>query len=146
MNKPLEIINRMNSVKIELANVQDLLKATRSLKELAMELNNLAEVTSRGEVDLRVAKENLDKKLQEYKSKLEGDLEQSNQRYESNKKQTLSLLPDVKSRIAKTAQVINEVEATAKELGVPVPIPVKEGLTMIQQVERLVRNVEANIK
>lgn len=136
----------MNSVKIELANVQDLLKATRSLKEVAMQLNNLAEVTSLGEVDLRVAKENLDKKLQEYKSKLEGDLEQANQRYESNKKQTLSLLPDVKSRIAKTAQVINEVEATAKELGVPVPIPVKEGLTMIQQVERLVRNVEANIK
>ena len=146
MNKPLEIINRMNSVKIELANVQDLLTATRSLKDLAMELNNLAELTVRSERDLRVAKVDLDKKLEEYKSKLEGDLEKTGQRYESNKKQTLGLLPDVKSRIAKTAQVISEVEATAKELGVPVPIPVKEGLTMIEQVERLVRNVEANIK
>jgi hypothetical protein len=146
MNKPLEIINRMNSVKIELANVQDLLTATRSLKDLAMELNSLAELTSRGETDLRVAKVDLDKKLQEYKSKLEADLEKTSQRYESNKKETLRLLPDVKSRIAKTTQVINEVEATAKELGIPVPVPVKEGLAMIQQIERLVRNVEANIK
>jgi hypothetical protein len=146
MNKPLEIINRMNSVKIELANVQDLLTATRSLKDLAMELNNLAELTIRGERDLRVAKVDLDKKLEEYKSKLEGDLEQSSQRYENNKKETLRLLPDVKSRIAKTTQVINEVEATAKELGVPVPVPVKEGLAMIKQIERLVSNVQANIK
>ena len=136
----------MNSVKIELANVQDLLTATRSLKDLAMELNNLAELTIRGERDLRVAKVDLDKKLEEYKSKLEGDLEQSSQRYENNKKETLRLLPDVKSRIAKTTQVINEVEATAKELGVPVPVPVKEGLAMIKQIERLVSNVQANIK
>jgi hypothetical protein len=136
----------MNSVKIELANVQDLLTATRSLKDLAMELNNLAELTIRGERDLRVAKVDLDKKLEEYKSKLEGDLEQSSQRYENNKKETLRLLPDVKSRIAKTTQVINEVEATAKDLGIPVPVPVKEGLAMIQQIERLVSNVQANIK
>jgi hypothetical protein len=146
MNKPLEIINRMNSVKIELANVQDLLTATRSLKDLAMELNNLAELTIRGERDLRVAKVDLDKKLEEYKSKLEADLEKTSQRYESNKKETLRLLPDVKSRIAKTTDDLFLVEVTAKELGVPVPIPVKEGRAMIQQVERLVRNVEANIK
>jgi DNA repair exonuclease SbcCD ATPase subunit len=146
MNKALEIINRMNSVKIELANVQDLLTATRSLRDLATELNFLAELTTRGERDLRAAKVDLDKKIQEYKSKLEGDLEQTNQRYEKNKKETLSLLPDVKSRIAKTTQVINEVEATAKELGVPVPVPVKEGLAMIKQIERLVSNVQANIK
>ena len=146
MNKPLEIINRMNSVKVELASVQDLTTAHRSLRDIATELNFFAELTSRGETDLRVAKQDLDKKLQEYKQKLEEDLQQANQRYEKNKKETLRLLPNVKSMMAKTIQVVNEVEATAKDLGVPVPVPVKESLSMIQQVERLVRNIEANIK
>jgi hypothetical protein len=146
MNKPLEIINRMNSVKIELANVQDLLTATRSLRDLTPELVSASALTNRSKKDLQVAKQDIDKKLQEYKSKLEADLEQINQLHESNKKETLRVLQDVKSRMAKTAQVINEVEATAKELGVPVPVPVKEGLAMIQQIERLVSNVQANIK
>lgn len=139
-------MNGMTSRKIELANVNDLNEARKKLLAVAQELDGLANSYRRIEMDYRNQSNSIQQEIADFVKQKEDNLAKLEDSVNRRKNEIKQQVTDVKSVLATTEKVVVEVEQTAKDLGVPMPIPVKEAKQLIDSVGGLVRNVNANIK
>ena len=146
MDKALKIMNGMTSRKIQLANVNDLNEARKKLLAVAKELDDLANSYRRIEMDYRNQSNSIQQEIADFVKQKEANLAKLEDSVNRRKNEIKQQVTDVKSVLATTEKVVVEVEQTAKDLGVPMPIPVKEAKQLIDSVDGLVRNVNANIK
>ena len=136
----------MTSRKVELANVNDLNEARKKLLAVAQELDGLANSYRRIEMDYRNQSNSIQQEISDFVKQKEANLAKLEDSVNRRKNEIKQQVTDVKSVLATTEKVVVEVEQTAKDLGVPMPIPVKEAKQLIDSVGGLVRNVNANIK
>ena len=136
-------MNGMQARKIELANVNDLNKAVAELKEVAISLNSLANRFQRADIDLRGAEQKMQQDIADYAKRLQDQFDSSVKEHARMKGDLRGALGYVKQILVKTEKVTRDVEQTAKDLGVPMPIPVKEAKQFINNVDSLINNVEA---
>ena len=134
------------AVKVELANVNDLNEARKKLLAAAQELDGLANSYRRIEMDYRNQSNSIQQEIADFVKQKEANLAKLEDSVNRRKNEIKQQVTDVKSVLATTEKVVVEVEQTAKDLGVPMPIPVKEAKQLIDSVGGLVRNVNANIK
>lgn len=146
MDKALKIMNGMQARKIELANVNDLNKATKELSADAIALTGLANRFQRVDMDLRGAEQKMQQEIADYTKRLQDQFDVSVKEHARLKDDIRSGAAAVKKVLVQVEKVTKEVEQTAKELGVPMPIPVKEAKQLTQRVDSLINNVTAYIK
>ena len=146
MDKALKIMNGMQSRKIELANVNDLNEARKKLLAVGQELDGLANSYQRADYDYRKQSNSIEQEIAEFVKQKEANLAQLKGFIEKRKDEINRQVNEVKSVLATTEKVIVEVEQTAKDLGVPMPIPVKEAKQLVDSVGGLVRNVASYIR
>lgn len=146
MDKALKIMNGMQSRKIELANVNDLNEARKKLLAVGQELDGLANSYQRADYDYRKQSNSIEQEIAEFVKQKEANLAQLKGFIEKRKDEINRQVNEVKSVLATTEKVIVEVEQTAKDLGVPMPIPVKEAKQLVNSVGGLVRNISVYIK
>ena len=138
-------MNEMTSRKVELANVNDLNEARKKLLAVAQELDGLANSYRSIEMDYRNQSNSIQQEIADFVKQKEANLAKLEDSVNRRKNEIKQQVTDVKSVLATTEKVVVEVEQTAKDLGVPMPIPVKEAKQLIDSVGGLVRNVNANI-
>lgn len=136
----------MQSRKIELANVNDLNEARKKLLAVGQELDGLANSYQRADYDYRKQSNSIEQEIAEFVKQKEANLAQLKGFIEKRKDEINRQVNEVKSVLATTEKVIVEVEQTAKDLGVPMPIPVKEAKQLVNSVGGLVRNISVYIK
>lgn len=139
-------MNEMQSRKIELANVNDLNEARKKLLAVGQELDGLANSYQRADYDYRKQSNSIEQEIAEFVKQKEANLAQLKGFIEKRKDEINRQVNEVKSVLATTEKVIIEVEQTAKDLGVPMPIPVKEAKQLVDSVGGLVRNVASYIR
>lgn len=139
-------MNGVQARKIELANVNDLNEARKKLLAVAQELDGLANSYRRVEMDYRNQSNSIQQEIADFVKQKEANLAKLEDSVNRRKNEIKQQVTDVKSVLATTEKVVVEVEQTAKDLGVPMPIPVKEAKQLIDSVGGLVRNISANIK
>lgn len=133
-------------VKVELANVNDLNEARKKLLAIGQELDGLANSYQRADYDYRKQSNSIEQEIAEFVKQKEANLAQLKGFIEKRKDEINRQVNEVKSVLATTEKVIVEVEQTAKDLGVPMPIPVKEAKQLVDSVGGLVRNVASYIR
>ena len=133
-------------VKVELANVNDLNEARKKLLAVGQELDGLANSYQRADYDYRKQSNSIEQEIAEFVKQKEANLAQLKEFIEKRKDEINRQVNEVKSVLATTEKVIVEVEQTAKDLGVPMPIPVKEAKQLVDSVGGLVRNVASYIR
>ena len=146
MEKALKIINGMQSRKIELANVNDLNEARKKLLAVGQELDSLGSSYQRADRDYRSQVNSIEQEVADFVRQKEANLAKLEDSVNRIKIRINQQANEVKSVLATTQKVVVEVEQTAKDLGVPMPIPVKEAKQLINSVDSLVRNIFAYIK
>lgn len=146
MNKQLGIINEMKTRKIELANVNDLNEARKKLLAVGQELDGLANSYQRAEFEYRKQSTNIQQEIADFVKQKEANLAKLTEFINKGKNEIKQQVDDVKSVLANTEKVVMEVEQTAKDLGVPMPIPVKEAKQLIDSIGSLVRNVNSYVR
>lgn len=146
MDKALKIMNGMQSRKIELANVNDLNEARKKLLAVGQELDSLGSLYQRADRDYRSQVNSMEQEIADFVRQKEANLAKLENSVNRIKNQINQQANEVKSVLANTQKVVVEVEQTAKDLGVPMPIPVKEAKQLINSVDSLVRNIFAYIK
>ena len=146
MEKALKIINGMQSRKIELANVNDLNEARKKLLAVGQELDSLGSSYQRADREYRSQINSMEQEIADFVRQKEANLAKLESSVDRIKIRINQQTNEVKSVLAATQKVVVEVEQTAKDLGVPMPIPVKEAKQLINSVDSLVRNIFAYIK
>jgi DNA repair exonuclease SbcCD ATPase subunit len=146
MNKQLGIINEMKPRKIELANVNDLNEARKKLLAVGQELDGLANSYQRAEFEYRKQSTNIQQEIADFVKQKEANLAKLTEFINKGKNEIKQQVNDVKSALTNTEKVVMEVEQTAKDLGVPMPIPVKEAKQLIDSIGSLVRNVNSYVR
>jgi DNA repair exonuclease SbcCD ATPase subunit len=146
MNKQLGIINEMKPRKIELANVNDLNEARKKLLAVGQELDGLANSYQRAEFEYRKQSTNIQQEIADFVKQKEANLAKLTEFINKGKNEIKQQVDDVKSALTNTEKVVMEVEQTAKDLGVPMPIPVKEAKQLIDSIGSLVRNVNSYVR
>lgn len=146
MEKALKIINGMQSRKIELANVNDLNEARKKLLAVGQELDSLGSSYQRADRDYRSQVNSIEQEVADFVRQKEANLAKLEDSVNRIKIRINQQANEVKSVLATTQKVVVEVEQTAKDLGVPMPIPVKEAKQLINSVDSLVRNIFTYIK
>lgn len=146
MEKALKIMNGMTSRKIELANVNDLNEARKKLLAVGQELDSLGSSYQRADRDYRSQVNSIEQEVADFVRQKEANLAKLEDSVNRIKIRINQQANEVKSVLATTQKVVVEVEQTAKDLGVPMPIPVKEAKQLINSVDSLVRNIFAYIK
>lgn len=133
-------------VKVELANVNDLNKATNKLLTVGLELDSIANVYRREAQDYRNQVNTMEQEIADFIKQKEANLAKLGDSVNRRKNEIKQQITDVNSVLSITEKVIVEVEQAAKDLGVPMPIPVKEAKQLVDSVGGLVRNVTSYIK
>ena len=136
----------MQSRKIELANVNDLNEARKKLLAVGQELDSLGSSYQRADRDYRSQVNSIEQEVADFVRQKEANLAKLEDSVNRIKIRINQQANEVKSVLATTQKVVVEVEQTAKDLGVPMPIPVKEAKQLINSVDSLVRNIFAYIK
>jgi len=136
----------MTSRKIELANVNDLNEARKKLLAVGQELDSLGSSYQRADRDYRSQVNSIEQEVADFVRQKEANLAKLEDSVNRIKIRINQQANEVKSVLATTQKVVVEVEQTAKDLGVPMPIPVKEAKQLINSVDSLVRNIFAYIK
>ena len=139
-------MNGMQSRKIELANVNDLNEARKKLLAVGQELDSLGSSYQRADRDYRSQVNSIEQEVADFVRQKEANLAKLEDSVNRIKIRINQQANEVKSVLATTQKVVVEVEQTAKDLGVPMPIPVKEAKQLINSVDSLVRNIFAYIK
>ena len=134
------------AVMVELANVNDLNEARKKLLAVGQELDSLGSSYQRADRDYRSQVNSIEQEVADFVRQKEANLAKLEDSVNRIKIRINQQANEVKSVLATTQKVVVEVEQTAKDLGVPMPIPVKEAKQLINSVDSLVRNIFAYIK
>ena len=145
MEKALKIMNGMTSRKIEMANVNDLNEARNNLLGVNQELRDSQEIYDRLVSAHRNQSNSIQQEIANFVKEKESFLAKMDASLNARKNEVKQRVSDVKSVLSTTERVVVEVEQAAKELGVPMPIPVKEAKQLINSVDSYVRNVTSRI-
>ena len=100
----------------------------------------------RAEFEYRKQSTNIQQEIADFVKQKEANLAKLTEFINKGKNEIKQQVDDVKSALRNTEKVVMDVEQTAKDLGVPMPIPVKEAKQLIDSIGSLVRNVNSYVR